>query len=86
MSNIAVHSAREISTMYGQLPDDKKQCIYQVLTELLSATEVEDIDGSSRNKQSIYDLCKNCDPRLADIELEITPRKEQLSRRDFDFE
>ncbi|MBR1375433.1 MAG: hypothetical protein IJ566_05070 [Cardiobacteriaceae bacterium] len=87
MSNIAVHSAQEISAMYGQLSDDNKQKIYQFLNELLSLPETELAEEiSTSNNQTIYEFCKNCDPRLADIELEITPRKEQLSRRDFDFE
>ena len=107
MPSTVLHSPQEISALYGQLPEDKKQRVYQFLRELLSLPDTKQPDEVSSPKgqtiydyfknanaavadmakgQTIYDLCKDCDPKLGDIELELTPRKEQLSRKDVDFE
>lgn len=87
MPHTVLHSPQEISALYGQLSADKKQRVYQFLRELLSLPDAKQADEVSSSKgQTIYDFFKDCDPKLGDIELEITPRKEQLSRKDFDFE
>ena len=41
---------------------------------------------SEEKPMTLFEFFKNCDPAVADTELEIVPRKEQLSRRDFNFE
>ncbi|MBR5940562.1 MAG: hypothetical protein IKZ88_04825 [Neisseriaceae bacterium] len=83
MPTIATHTPQEISVLYRQLSAEQQQDIYLSLLKMLRLNNVT--QTSFAQSVSLFDYFKNADPAIADIDLEITPRKEQLSR-DFNFE
>lgn len=83
MPTLATHSLQELTALYGQLSENKKQKAYQYLYELLNFPDTEQIGESQQ--QTIFDLCKNDNPALGDIDLEITPRHLQKSRQDVEL-
>ncbi|MBR7001051.1 MAG: hypothetical protein IKI11_00075 [Neisseriaceae bacterium] len=79
MPSIVTHSPQEISTLYGQLSKEQQQDIYSSLINMLNLN----INKSHSNQTiTLFDYFKNGNPAWADIDLEITPRSEQKSRRD----
>lgn len=64
--------------LYEQLSEQGKNKLFNYLKNLVNQEKPS-------KTLTIFDLCQNDDPSLGDTELEIVPRKEQLSRRDFDF-
>ena len=68
--------------LYEQLSEQGKNKLFAYLKNLVN----QEKQSAEEKPMTLFEFFKNCDPAVADIELEIVPRKEQLSRRDFNFE
>lgn len=61
--------------------EEGKNKLFNYLKNLVNQKK----QSAEEKSMTLFEFFKNCDPAVADTELEIVPRKEQLSSRDFNF-
>lgn len=76
----------EFSALFAQLSELKQKELISFIRNFVNGENSAQVEVAEKtNFVSVYDFCKNQNPIVAEIDLEIEPRSKQKSRKEIEL-